>query len=427
MLLGDLSMVFMLLFLVVGLMIGAFIVLYTQRKKGKSAAKELEEYNRQSEEEKHKAEAAENTKKVRDFMEFSTVEDDMIVQDDGKRYCMVVRCMGVNFDLMSEDERLGVEDNFAEFLSALNYPIQLYVQSRTVDYSEGIDVFREHIEALREDTEKYMVAVSRAKNTNPDISQVQRQQMEYEVKKKRNMLDYGSDLLNIYEKICTSESSQQRTYYVVVSCDAKDVGLLDNSPASMIKDAAYSELFTRCRNIQKAVAKCGVESFILKTENLVELLYIAYNKNDKGVAKVRDSVRSGLYRLYSKSTSELENTKAMLNAKMEAKEQEELAKKAMSASAISINDNGLTEEEQFEDDVKREAMQIIIDNQDNFDPVVVDNALEELNAGMHQPVVSEHELEEAANVDDDYEDNSVPIYDGTAPINPNDFIRDIIK
>jgi hypothetical protein len=68
---------------------------------------------------------------MRDFMEFDKIEDDMIVQDDGRRYVMAIRCMGINYDLMSEPEMLADEEGFANFLNTLKFAIQLYVQSRT--------------------------------------------------------------------------------------------------------------------------------------------------------------------------------------------------------------------------------------------------------------------------------------------------------
>ena len=41
-------------------------------------------------------------------------------------------------------------------------------------------------------------------------------------------------------------------------------------------------------------------------------------------------------------------------------------------------------------------MQIILENQDRFEPQVVDKALEDLNASMHRPLVSQEELDAAA-------------------------------
>lgn len=39
-------------------------------------------------------------------MEFDKIEDNMIVQKNGKRYLMVVECQGINYDLMSRMEKM---------------------------------------------------------------------------------------------------------------------------------------------------------------------------------------------------------------------------------------------------------------------------------------------------------------------------------
>jgi len=46
---------------------------------------------------------------VFDFMEFDKIEDNMIVQNNGARYLMAIECEGINYDLMSEIEKVSVE------------------------------------------------------------------------------------------------------------------------------------------------------------------------------------------------------------------------------------------------------------------------------------------------------------------------------
>ena len=68
------------------------------------------------------------------FMEFDGIEDNMIVQDGGKRYLMVLECKGVNYDLLSEVEKNGVEQGFIGFLNALKFEVQLYVQRKPIHW-----------------------------------------------------------------------------------------------------------------------------------------------------------------------------------------------------------------------------------------------------------------------------------------------------
>ncbi|MEG1204395.1 MAG: hypothetical protein RSE00_03915, partial [Clostridia bacterium] len=68
-----------------------------------------------------------------DFMEFDRILDDMIVQENGSKFTMAVKCKGINYDLMSDVERLSVEEGFITLLNTLRFPIQLYVQAQNID------------------------------------------------------------------------------------------------------------------------------------------------------------------------------------------------------------------------------------------------------------------------------------------------------
>lgn len=85
---------------------------------------------------------------VFDFMQFDKIEDNMIVQDNGARYLMVVECEGVNYDLMSGMEKAAVEAGFVQFLNSLRYTIQIYTQTRTVNIEESISNYRERLEEI---------------------------------------------------------------------------------------------------------------------------------------------------------------------------------------------------------------------------------------------------------------------------------------
>lgn len=42
-------------------------------------------------------------------MEFDKIEDNMIITQNGIKYIMVVECQGVNYDLMSEVEKIQLK------------------------------------------------------------------------------------------------------------------------------------------------------------------------------------------------------------------------------------------------------------------------------------------------------------------------------
>lgn len=396
-------LVLIILIAIVAALIGAVITFAIQSKKG--TVQQLEN-NSKKEQERLVAKKELPKEDVKKFMEFDEIEDDMIIQENGNRFVMVLKCMGINYDLMSETEMLSVEEGFGNFLNTLKYPIQLYVQARSLDLDEGIGVYKKRLENLGNEYDKYMDAVSKTKASGR-ATPAQKQQMDFELKKKRALLDYGADIVNHIERMSMNKNILQRKYYVVISYHSSELGLATNFKKEEVRDLAYSELYTRCRSISAALSPCGIESSILRSEELAELLYIAYNKDEADTYNLKKALDNGYYRLYSTAQDVKEKKDAILAEKIreDALAEAELALQTAigNLKQATAEKMGLTEEEEIEDETKRQAMQMILDNQDQFEPAVVDEALTELNKKMHQPVIDPDELEESISLEDDVE------------------------
>ena len=104
---------------------------------------------------------------IREFMDFDTIVDDMIVRKKQKQFVMVIQCNGINFDLMSEQEKISVEEGFVQFLNTLRFPIQLYVQSRTLNLREIIEKYKNRVETLSDEIKKLDIKIAQA-NTQGD-------------------------------------------------------------------------------------------------------------------------------------------------------------------------------------------------------------------------------------------------------------------
>ena len=79
------------------------------------------------------------------FMEFDKIVDNMIVQKNGARYTMAIKCKGINYDLMSDVEQMAVEEGFITFLNTLKYPIQFYVQAQNIDLKSAIAKYKNNM------------------------------------------------------------------------------------------------------------------------------------------------------------------------------------------------------------------------------------------------------------------------------------------
>ena len=377
------------LIIILGVALGAIVVLIFLSSKGNSTR--LEE-NSQKELSKTNPKASFNRHDVMNFMEFDKIEDDMIIQENGNKFVMVLRCQGINYDLMSETEMLAVEEGFSNFLNTLKYPIQLYVQARSLNLEESIRTYKDRLGMLNEEYNKSESAAYNMKRANK-LTLKEKEAIDFEVRKKKILLEYGADIINYVEKMSLNKNILQRKYYVVVSYYASELGLATNFTKEEAHDLAYSELYTRCRSIAGALQPCGVESKIMKSDELAEMLYIAYNKDDADVFNIKKAIDNGFYRLYSTAQDVLEKKQIAIDnaVREQAVAEAELAlKKAVERLRKS---NDITYEEELSDSAKSQAMQLILDNSDQFDPTVVDMALTDLNSQMKVPIIDVEEAE----------------------------------
>ena len=119
-------------------------IIYSENeKKSKAEEKKIENHGR--------FQGVLTQESVFDFMEFDEIVDNMIVRKNKTQYVMILQCNGVNYDLMSEQEKIAVEEGFVQFLNTLRFPIQLYVQSRTLNLKEIISDYKERVNNINSD------------------------------------------------------------------------------------------------------------------------------------------------------------------------------------------------------------------------------------------------------------------------------------
>ena len=75
----------------------------------------------------------------------------------------------------------------------------------------------------------------------------------------------------------------------------------------------FSELYTRCQNIASALATSQITSKILDSEELAELLYIAYNRDEAEFLQFSKALDSQYDALYSTGKDILQKKQEKLN------------------------------------------------------------------------------------------------------------------
>ena len=248
---------------------------------------------------------------IKDFMEFDEVVDNMIVRKNNSQYVMVLQCNGVNYDLMSEQEKISVEAGFVQFLNTLRFPIQLYVQSRTLNLVDIIAEYKGRIEELNYEIQKIDIKIDEAvKKGNRAL----KEKLEFEKRRKINILEYGISITDYVEKLGSNKNILQQRTYVVVSYYAAEIGVgTDKYSKEELYNMCFSELYTRCQNIASALGTSQVTCKILDSEELAELLYIAYNRDESEVLQLSKMVNAQYDSLYSSGKDVLDKKKEKLD------------------------------------------------------------------------------------------------------------------
>lgn len=294
---------------------------------------------------------------VFDFMDFDKVEDNMISQKNGERYIMVVECQGVNYDLMSEVEKNAVEEGFIQFLNTLRHPIQIYTQTRTINLENSIQTYKDKVKELDDRLERQRMQYQNMVDSGK-YSRQQLDQAYYELTKQTNLCEYGKDIIYTTERMSLNKNVLNKKYYVVIPYYTSELGQNDFDKDEK-KNLAFSELYTRAQSIIRTLSVCGINAGILDSNGLVDLLYVAYNRDDAEVYGLDKALRAGYDELYSTASDVLDKKMRALDTKIA----QEAFNKANDAviEAKSKKEKALERKENRMDDLIEQMAQLIID------------------------------------------------------------------
>ncbi|HWT39984.1 MAG TPA: hypothetical protein VN081_01760 [Dongiaceae bacterium] len=202
-----------------------------------------------------------NPNSTQSTLQLSEVRDNMVIMNDGS-FRSVIACKSINFDLMSDREREGVEYSYQNFLNSLNFPIQILVRSQRVD----IGPYIEKLIDLRRSQDNMLLGV---------------------------LMD---DYINFIDALADEANIMEKSFYIVIPYfprgDAANLleqgkgffGKLFAKPQNTIThidtatyQKAKDEIKNRVDSVMAGLFQLGVQSIQLDTRSLGELYYNYYN------------------------------------------------------------------------------------------------------------------------------------------------------
>lgn len=294
---------------------------------------------------------------VFDFMEFDNVEDNMISTKNGSKYVMVVECQGVNYDLMSEVEKNAVEEGFIQFLNTLRHPIQIYTQTRTINLESSIQTYRDKVKEIEEELEKEKKKYEQMVNSG-DYSKEQLDAAFYDLTKTTNLCEYGKDIIYTTERMSLNKNVLNQKYYVIIPYYPEELGD-NNFDKQEIRNLAFSELYTRAQSIVRTLSVCGINGKVLDSNQLVDLLYVAYNRDSAEIYGVDKAIEAGYTELYSTAPDVIDKKMKTLNEKIEKEAFEKANEKV--AEAKSEKQKQYEQREESQEDLIAQLAAIIVE------------------------------------------------------------------
>ncbi len=202
-----------------------------------------------------------NNNSTQSTLQLSEVRDGMVIMVDGS-FRAVVACKSINFDLMSDREREGVEYSYQNFLNSLHFPIQILVRSQRVD----IGPYIEKLINQRRSQDNMLLGV---------------------------LMD---DYINFIDALADEANIMEKSFFITIpyfpSGDVQNLvaqgkgffGKLFAQPKNTIThiDAqsyqkAKDEIKNRVDSVVNGLFQIGVQSVQLDTKSLGELYYNYYN------------------------------------------------------------------------------------------------------------------------------------------------------
>ena len=331
------------------------------------------------------------TKSIFDFMQFDDIKDNMIVQKDGKRYLMAIECQGVNYDLMSDVEKVSTEQGFATFLNTLKEPIQIYIQTRTVNLESNIQKYKARLTKIKDglDLKQYRLKQYVEKeNPNENIIKNKR----FEILRESNLYDYGRDIIADTERMSLNKNVLKKKYYIIIKyfyepTDTEGEELLSKEE---IADVAFSNLYTKAASIVRVLSGIGIVGKALNSFELVDLLYNAYNRDDSEIFGIDKALDAGFNEMFIDAQSVIDKKIDALNKEIQLK------------AELRVKDAI----DQIEDERNKELKEL----EDNIEEIIIDLAkkmIQDENVSMPEEVRKKaiKNIEEKANKKGEKESN----------------------
>ena len=196
----------------------------------------------------------------------SELRDSMVIMKDGS-FRAVVACQSINFDLMSNQEREGVEFSYQNFLNSLNFTTQILIRSQRVD----IGPYLHRLTEIRRNNDNMLLGILMDDYINfIDV-----------LSQEANIMDKSFFIVIPYYPSAEMEKMLTENKNLFASFQKTKTQTITRIDRATY-DKAATEINNRIDTVISGLFQIGIRSVRLNTKQLAELYY-DFNNPDTAV------------------------------------------------------------------------------------------------------------------------------------------------
>ncbi len=191
------------------------------------------------------------------FLNFQAIRDGIVVLNNGNLRGIVM-VSSVNFSLLSFEEQKGKVYAYQDFLNGLEFPIQILVQSRTLN-------IRRYLEKVRES----------ARLQENDLLRTQMEEYQAFIAQMVELANITSNHFYVTIPFTAAPGKVKEGIFSKLTSFASPAGEISKERDAFGKEAR--ELQLRVNAVIGGLRGAGLQAAQLTTQEIVELLYTWYN------------------------------------------------------------------------------------------------------------------------------------------------------
>lgn len=208
-----------------------------------------------------------STSPTQKYLDVAEIKEDVIILKSGALRS-VLAVSAVNFDLKSTEEQQAIISQYQNFLNSVDFPIQILISSRKLNMQSYLDFLTE-----------------KEKSQSNELLRLQ-------ISEYKSFIDQLVSVSNIMDK----------NFYIIVPFSPientekgflKNIGSLINPKRNVLEkrenfETYRSQLLQRVDQVIAALSGIGLRIVPLKTEELIELMFVSYNPAVFNASNLKD-------------------------------------------------------------------------------------------------------------------------------------------